>query len=69
MLNRTAPDLIGKCLVCWVTVVLWVRVALTRDLECHISEAALARLVWITAAVAWGPRRGCLYREGSAEDG
>lgn len=29
----------GKCLLCWVTVVLWVRVA--RNRECHISEEAV----------------------------
>lgn len=39
ILDRTTSDLMGKCLLCWVTVVLWVRVA--RNRECHISEEAV----------------------------
>lgn len=29
ILDRTTSDLMGKCLLCWVTVLLWVRVALS----------------------------------------
>lgn len=32
ILDRTTSDLMGKWLLCWVTVVLWVRVARNREL-------------------------------------
>lgn len=36
VLKRTATDLMGKLLLCWATVVLWVRAA--RGVEWHIGE-------------------------------